>query len=214
MKSTVPTWGAFVVTAIMAVLAVVWRLHDEHTSVDWSNLSIFLPSGIMVAALIVAAVLNWKASKQHNVSSIESAPIPRTTPSKTAPVIGIAVREVVVEPYDQTPGRHYPRKLRLYCSNDGDDIQLGIGVWVPDQIGLQVGQPPVCSYEIKDNLGRWSGEAPSKYIASGKWFRLYVGLDSRVSDRELDRMKTQSSFGTLEISAEVSGVAVKIRIRP
>ena len=98
--------------------------------------------------------------------------------SSPPPTIGLTVRETVVEPYDTTPGRNYPRKMRVYLSNDGDEIHLGKGKWITDGVGVQKGRAQACMYELKDHLGKFSGETDTKIVPSGKWFRLYVGLDS------------------------------------
>jgi hypothetical protein len=148
-------------------------------------------------------------------ATVRKANITSVQPTRqVVPNIGITLRETVVEAYDQTPGRNYPRKLRLYCSNDGDDIHLGVGTWLPDKIGLQSGKASACFYELKDHLGKFANESADKFIASGKWFRLYVGIDSTISDKALYQMKVDRSFGVLEIPAEISGLPVKISLRP
>jgi hypothetical protein len=188
----------------MAILAIVWRLHDKGANLTWAGeLWIFLPAGIIASAVVYAGFLHLKASRQ-SISAPASVLVPPR--HQAVPAVGITLRETVVEPYDNAPGRHYPRKLRLYCSNDGDDTHLGTGNWIPEQVGLQINRPPACQYELKDHLGRFSGEAPTKYIPHGKWFRLHVGIDSSVSDKDLDQMKKDRSFGILQIPAEVNGL--------
>jgi hypothetical protein len=63
-KSTaLPTWGCFVVAAIMAVLAIVWRLHDKGKAVsDWqSSLWAYGPSIVIALCVLIAGILIYKA---------------------------------------------------------------------------------------------------------------------------------------------------------
>jgi hypothetical protein len=130
----------------------------------------------------------------------------------TPPTVGITLRNAVVEDY--VPGLNYPRKLRLYLSNESNEVDLGKGKWIADGIGLQIGKPPTCEYETKDHLGKWIGEASFKRIPSGKWFRLYVGLDSTVEEQKIKAMAEGHSLGVLQIPARVDGADVLINIRP
>jgi hypothetical protein len=82
MKSTesaLPTWGSFIVAVIVAVLTVVWRMHDKGTTLfsdGWRNsLSIFFPAIVIAAALLVAAILNYKSHSAPASSSL-SADVP------------------------------------------------------------------------------------------------------------------------------------------
>src|SRR5208282_533887 len=122
-------------------------------------------------------------------------------PAKARPIIGITLHDTVIEDYDYTPGRHYPRKLRLYLSNEGSDIDLGKGKWITDGVGLQAGKPSTCEYQVKDHLGKWTGESSFKTVYSGQWLRLYVGLDSTVQEEKLKGMAKNHSLGILEIPA-------------
>jgi hypothetical protein len=111
-------------------------------------------------------------------------------------------------------GLNYPRKLRMYFANYGDDIHLGLGTWLPEGIGIQSGRKPACVYQLKDHLGKWGGEFSDVVLASGKWVRLYVGLDSSVADEKVQQLKANHSLGILQIPAIVSGVNVVLKVRP
>jgi hypothetical protein len=135
--------------------------------------------------------------------------------SSLKPSIGLTLHQTVVEAYDNTPGRHYPRKVRMYFSNDGDEIQLGKAKWIAEGIGIQKGKPGICMYEFKDHhLGKFSGETDTKLVPPGKWFRLYVGLDSSISEDEIQLMKAENRLGVLQIPVRLSGVDMFIQIRP
>jgi hypothetical protein len=135
-------------------------------------------------------------------------------PPKTIPLVGVTLRDAIVEPYDHNPKLHYPRKLRLYLSNDGSDIELGKGSWLSEGVGLQKGEPSRCEYQIKNHLGEWDQESSIKMVLAGKWFRLYVGLDSTVEEQKLRALAKEHSLGVLQIPARVDGVDVFLRIRP
>jgi len=91
---------------------------------------------------------------------------------------------------------------------------LGKGEWITEGVGLQVGKPSTCQYEVKDHLGKWSGESSFKKVYSGQWFRLYVGLDSTVQEEKLKTMAKNHSLGILKIPARTDGTDVIIKIRP
>ena len=61
-------------------------------------------------------------------------------------------------------------------------------------------------------LGQWESESNVKFVPSGKWVRVWVGLDSTVQDGELKRLAEEGRLGILEMPAEISGVPLKIRI--
>ena len=187
--------------------ALVWLLQRLKGSLDY----------IVDAAVLIggSAIMFFIAKANHDQRLVQPNGSPSVTaPPSVIPTIGITLRETVIEPYDSAPGRHYPRKLRLYLSNDGEDIHLGAGKWIPDQVGAQAGKPPVCIYEIKNNLGKFDGESSDKFIAAGKWFRLYVGIDSSLSDEKLNQAKKDRRLGLLEIPAEMRGAGIKLRICP
>jgi hypothetical protein len=127
--------------------------------------------------------------------------------------IGLTLHAIEVEAI--SPGLNYPRKLRMYLSNDGDDVELGIGKWIPEGIDIQGGKQPSCQYELKEHLGRWAGESPTKVVASGRWVRLYVGIDSTVAENKVQQMKASHELGVLQIPARVAGIVdVVLKIRP
>jgi hypothetical protein len=179
--------------------------------VGWlrGNLDAVLVIGGFIVSLFI---LVW-SRKAHPTSTIaESAVVPELPVNPKPPVFGITLHDTFIEPY--VAGLNYPRKVRLYLSNDGSDIDLGKGNWIADGAQLQPDKPPTCEYEVKDHLGKWSGEAPFKSIPSGKWFRLYVGLDSKIQEEQLKAMAKDHSLGVLRIPARVDDTDVVIAIRP
>lgn len=157
------------------------------------------------------------ATRSEVLSVIRSTPAKgasKTVNPTVVPVIGVTLHLSVIEPLDRTPGRRYPRKLRLYFSNDGENIDLGVGKWIPDRVGTQSGEPSACQYELKDHLGKWFGETATKTVASAKWFRLYVGLDSSIDEDKLQQMAKDHALGVLEVPAIVAGANVLLKIRP
>ncbi len=211
--------------SVVAAVFLVGDVGDKHGWWTVTYLAGIVEYGLPLSILVALGLNTWVLHR-HKSAPPSAALTPAALPSpepvviaasnrkNVVPTVGITLRETAVEAYDNTPGRHYPRKLRLYCSNDGDDIHLGIGKWIAGQVGLQAGKPPACSYEMKNHLGKFSDESSDKFIPSGKWFRLYVGIDSTVSDKDLTQMTIDRSFGILEIPAEVGGVPVKVRICP
>jgi nucleoside 2-deoxyribosyltransferase len=154
-----------------------------------------------------------KQFEQRTQTAQEATTPPATAmPVKTPPIIGIMLHDTVIEGY--IPGLNYPRKLRLYLSNEGSDIDLGRGKWITEGVGLQAGKPSTCEYEVKNHLGKWTGESSFKTVYSGQWFRLYVGLDSTMQEEKLKAMAKNHSLGILEIPARTDETDVVIKIRP
>jgi hypothetical protein len=194
-------------------LAIIWRVHDKGNAVlseGWlSNLSIYGPAAVIAGAVLLAAFLLYESRQPKSEPRFEQA---TSHPSSlTVPTIGLTLRSASIDPYDSVPGRNFPRKLTLHFSNDGDEIHLGIAKWIKDQVGIQIGKPPTVAYYLKNNLGRWDYESSDKVVPSGRWVKMWVGLDSSMPDSELKKLIDESRLGVLEIPAEVSGVPVKIR---
>ena len=139
-------------------------------------------------------------------------PPPAAMPTKAPPIIGITLHDTVIENY--ILGLNYPRKLRLYLSNEGSDIELGRGKWITDGVGLQAGKPSTCEYEVKNHLGKWTGDSSFITVYSGQWFRLYIGLDATVQEEKLKAMAKNHSLGIREIPARTGETDVVIKIRP
>jgi hypothetical protein len=133
-------------------------------------------------------------------------------PAKAPPIIGITLHDTIIEKY--IAGLNYPRKLRLYLSNKGTDIELGKGKWIADGVGLQAGKPSTCKYQVKDHLGKWTEESSFKKIYSGQWVRLYIGIDSTVPEEKLKAMAQNHSLRILRIPARTGETEVVIKIRP
>jgi hypothetical protein len=134
-----------------------------------------------------------------------------TRSNQIGPTVGLTFRSRDVQ-YDRAPGRNYPSKLNVYFSNDGDDIHLGVAKWIKDQVGLQAGKPQGIVYLLKNHLGRWQSESIDKFVPSGSWVKMWVGLDSSVPDNELKQLTEEGRLGILEIPAEIAGAAIRIRI--
>jgi len=197
------------ITSIVKVL-----LHEFHKNpADWYLVATYFGVGM---ALIVFATFLQRRKEVNSGKNEKAAPTVADHSSALAtqqlPIIGLTLHDVVVESIK--PGLNYPRKLRLYFSNDGDDIHLGVGKWIAEGIGIQKDKPPACIYELKDHLGKWSGEASDKLVPSGKGLRLYVGLDSTIAEDKAQQMKTEHTLGILRIPATVAAVNVVLKIRP
>jgi hypothetical protein len=157
--------------------------------------SISAPS-VLIVTTILLAIVNY---------------VLRRKGARATPTVGLTLREKVMDPY--VAGLYYPRKLTLYCSNDGDDIHLGEAKWIKDQVGLQADKPPRIMYLLKPNpSGQWQSEENNKFVSSGRWVKIWVGLDSFVQESDLTQLAKDRRLGTVEIPAEISGTAIKIRI--
>jgi hypothetical protein len=132
------------------------------------------------------------------------------------PMVGLTVREVKMDALDPNPARHYPRKLNLHLSNDGDDIHLGAATWIKSQVGLQTGKPAKIVYLLKSKPGpseQFDLEyADNVIVHSNRWLKIWIGLDSSISDSKLVPLTKDRQLGVLEIPARISGIAMKIRI--
>jgi len=158
----------------------------------------------LAVAVLASSVLNLVALRSHRKTNVEK-------PLTTKPTIGLTLRSASIGPYQHNPNSWYPRQMALYFSNDGGEIHLGVGKWIKDNIGMQIGRPSRFVYFRKNNLGRWEGEATDKVVYSGNWVKISVGLDSSVPDGELKKLADEIQLGTLEIPAVVSGAPIKIR---
>jgi hypothetical protein len=76
-SSSIPTWGCFLLATLMAVLTVIWRMHDKGTDLralwasGWTaSLPIFLPSIIIAGAVLAASIFNYKAPHQERVLAL------------------------------------------------------------------------------------------------------------------------------------------------
>lgn len=140
---------------------------------------------------------------------------PQNNQRQTIPIVGLTLRSTWMI-YDSAPGRWYPRKLNLQFSNDGEDeIHLGVGRWMKDQVGLQDGKPQRAAvHTCKTHLGKWDNESDERIVYPGQWVRAWVGLDSSMPDGAVNNLLTEGKLGTLEIPAEVSGEKIKIRVCP
>lgn len=156
--------------------------------------------------------------KSEVVSVIRSTPAIQVskaieTRDNIVPTVGLALDYVVMEPYDSTPGRSYPRKLRVYFrENVGDSINVGRATWFQESVGIQKGQPFGCHYEL-EKAGAWINEGPEKTVAENRRMRLYVGLDASIAEDDLQRLMNEKRLGTLMIPAEVSGVKLILKIK-
>jgi hypothetical protein len=197
---------------------VLWGI--DHASKPQSSqgtsmsLMQWLPPILIAIALALAGAFHLKAAtiKKREISASTGQPV--KSGGRSQPIIGVTLHDAVVEDYDHTPGRHYPRKLGLYLSNEGDDIELGKGNWIAEGVGLQAGKPSTCEYQIKDHLGQWSAESPIKMIPSGKWFRLYIGLDSGTDEQKLKSLAKEHKLGVIQIPARADGSDLSLRYAP
>jgi hypothetical protein len=84
-----PTWGFFVIAALALVLSVVWRVHDKGSTLfseGWRNsLSIFVPAIVIAAAVLGAAILNYKSHSAPASSSSAGVPGPDMSASVEEP---------------------------------------------------------------------------------------------------------------------------------
>jgi hypothetical protein len=198
-------------------VALIGRPQD----VNW--MAVLAVSIVVVGLFSTAAQAGWLHRKQ----AIDSPPPPLSHPvesasqataqTHTVPVVSLTLRTIWLNPYDSTSGRWYPRKLNLQFSNDADaEIRLGAGCWIKDEIGLQTGRPQrPAVYTYKTHLGTWSDESTDGVVVhSSQWVRIWIGLDSSLSDSEVTKLLTEGKAGILEMPAEVSGQKIKIRVRP
>jgi hypothetical protein len=137
----------------------------------------------------------------------------RRNNARVALTASLNFRSSDIAPY--VSGIGYPRKLNVYLSNDGDDIHLGIAKWTNDRVGLQAGMPPRIVYLLKDHpVGQFHSESLDKFVPSGMWVKIWVGLnsDSTVPESDLIQWCKDRRLGIVEIPATISGAAFKIRI--
>lgn len=209
---------------ISAAIAIWAQFFPKPASQGGIHMGHYLPSlfALLSSVVLVCGILIYKdiwpfgrkAVVTDEKAATRAASHASSLPTQqfVVPIIGLTLHDAVVEPLK--PGLGYPLKLRLYFSNDGDEIHLGVGKWNAEGMGIQKGKSSACQYELKDHLGKWSGEAPDKLVPSGKWVRLYVGLDSTVAEDKAQQMKADHTLGVLQIPAIVAGVNVVLKMRP
>lgn len=207
----IPTWGCFIVAAIALLKDAV---SQQRTQISWSII-------VVAFSVLASGILNFLASRRKRDGVLGGQGVRENNDAVNAsqkalaiPTVGLTLRSTWIDPFDSTTGRNYPRKLNIIFSNDGDEVHLGIAQWIKDQVAIQAGKPSRVGYYLKNHLGQWVDESTTKIAPSGRWLKLWVGLDSSVSDSELNRLWGDGKLGTLEIPAEISGSAIKIRIRP
>jgi hypothetical protein len=228
MKNINPNWISAVTSTLALITIWIYRYWDSQAKTPGDangHLGLYVILTLIVCvSLVSSAYLNLKASHSQNTvaakyneaTSKPTDSVSGLTKSETmsvVPSLGLAIERVQMEALDNTPGRNYPRKLRIYFrENAGDEISLKRADWTPGGIGIQRGKPFVCQYELGEG-GRFVLESPEKAVPPGKRLRLYVGLDSQVSEAEAKRLTEERLLGTLSIPAEVRGMKVTIKIK-
>ena len=185
----------------------------------------YAPAILLIIAGIVWLFGRWFSAKQPVQAPASALPVPNSsvqplaiagTPS-VVPVVGLTLRNTWMDARDNSGKRWYPRKLNLQFSNDSDDeIRLGVGHWIKDQIGLQTGHPlRPAVYQFRTHLGTWSDEFTDGVVVyPNQWLKVWIGIDSTPSDNDATKFLTEGKIGTLEIPAEISGEKIKLRVRP
>jgi hypothetical protein len=203
-------WHEILIIASIVIAGVVEAV--EQALADSPNFAALFPASLhggfwhyIPLTFLIAAGLVWLHGKLFS---------PKDKPrlNLVVPTIGLTFRSAWIEPYEHSPGRWYPRQIALYFSNDGEEeIHLGLGKWIKDHIGTQVGRPLRFVYFRKNPLDLWVDEATTKIVYSGNWVKISVGLDSSTPDGELKKLADGSRLGAMEIQAEIFGTPIKIR---
>jgi hypothetical protein len=189
-----PVWSKVIATGIATILGGIATGVLQVVSPGTLLMVYGVPIWLIAIAVILLAVLGYVALRRRRV-----------------PTVGLNFRNSAMDPY--ATGRTYPRKLNVYLSNDGDDIRLGEAKWIKDQIELQADKPPRIMYLLRNHPGGpWQSESTDKFVPSGMWVKMWVGLDSSVPDGDLKKLTNERRLGTVEIPAEISGAAIKLRI--
>jgi hypothetical protein len=99
-------------------------------------------------------------------------------------------------------------------SNDGDDIHLEAASWIKGELGMQANKPSKIGYLIKKYPGgQFESESTDKFVPSGMWVKMWIGLDSSMPDSaDLTKLTADRRLGIVEIPARIFGTPVKIRI--
>src|SRR5271163_91604 len=153
---------------------------------------------VVVATCAALALLIFVVLARRRFSAEIESPI--------APTVGLTLRDMKMDALDPSLGRHYPRKLNLYLSNDGEDLRLETAAWIKDQVGLQAGKPAKIVYLLKSKPGsseQFDLEFTENVIVhSSRWLKIWIGLDSSISDIALAQLTKDRRLGILEISAK------------
>jgi hypothetical protein len=190
---TVPPAIAWYVSSVQTIFT------DWHAGPNsiWPDIFGFLALASFVTMILAIAV------QQANQSPTGS--------SRIASIVGLNFRSSDIAPY--ISGLGYPRKLNVYLSNDGDDIHLGVAKWVNERVGPQAGMPPRVMYLLRNRPGGpWESESTEKTVPAGMWVKMWVGLDSTVSESDLTQWCKDRRLGIVEIPVTISGAAVTLRI--
>ena len=204
-KHWVAIAGLFFTALYIYLQLLQWKAHGDDLMLTAASIVV---TSILWMALLMAIGRYWGMQSGGGTPP----PLPQATPNTRTPTVGVTLHDAIIEDYAQ--GLNYPRKLRLYLSNEGNEISLGKGKWVADGVGIQAGKPATCEYQTKDHLGKWDAESSFKTVHAGQWFRLYVGLDSTTQEQQLKNMASNHSLGVLQIPVRVDGIDVILNIRP
>jgi hypothetical protein len=128
----------------------------------------------------------------------------------------LAIQDLWIERVSATnTGTTYKAKLRIVFTNGSTStIQVSSPTWAPTA-GVHVQRPECARIQLEGPKGwqnnDWLGEATSVAVPPGKSFRIWLGLDPSVSEKEMRRRHEVRNLGTLTLPLSVAGYNVPLQ---
>jgi hypothetical protein len=196
-------WSRGLVAFAAIAVAVGWVWNKLETDERW------IAGALLPFALVL---MGWLVVDKRRASSRSETPAPNEKPK----IISLVKKDF---DFAMLPSINYKAKLRVVIRNDSAKIVV---VHAPQwrcgqrDVGAQT---PFCSSLQREGLkgfeaDDWDGqEGPQLQVGPSRAVRAWIGLDSAVSDKELQRRLLDKQLGTVIFPITVDGIDGEVEFR-